>query len=315
MSASLAVALRVHSLVCRSSIDMALRSWTSLARCSDRPLHFVVHDDGSLGPEERDRLAGALPGMTLVDRRGADDAIEPLLQRFPNARAFRRRNALALKLLDIPLLAEAPEIACCDTDVLAFRPFSRLFDWPDPSTTAVFMSDTQNAYAMRPWHLIGTSAIAVPMCVNTGLMMCRTGDHDLDFVEWFLGRQFGVFQRVPGWVEQTCWAALAQRGRCRLYDPSQIRVIRDAGCLADRDLLIGHFTTRVRTLWPDAREPLPWSCHQVAVRTCAPVPLTATRLATEQLRRAVMRGRAWIRTRVAGRGVDRSTSNRQHRSP
>jgi len=92
--------------------------------------------------------------------------MEPLLQRFPNARAFRRRNALALKLLDIPLLAEAPEIACCDPDVLAFRPFSRLFDWPDPSTTAVFMSDTQNAYAMRPWHLIGTSAIAV-RCAST----------------------------------------------------------------------------------------------------------------------------------------------------
>jgi len=63
MSAPLAVpvALRVHSLVCRSSIDMALCSWASLARCSDRPLHFVVHDDGSLGPEERDRLESALP--------------------------------------------------------------------------------------------------------------------------------------------------------------------------------------------------------------------------------------------------------------
>ena len=283
----------VHALACHAAVDMAARGFASLARCSDRPIRFVVHDDGTLGPEDHGRLQDAVRGTTFIDRPTADATVEPKLSKYRLCREFRRRNPLALKLLDIPLLATG-DVACCDTDVFAFSPFAGVFEWPDEETTGVFMRDTQNAYAVRPWHLVA-SGIALPMWINTGLMLFRTRHHDLDFIEWFLGREFAVYQRLPGWVEQTCWAALAHRGRCRLYDASQVRVIRDAACLNDPALLIGHFTSNVRGLWEQAQPSSPRRQATTAVRTYPVERLSASRLAAEQVRRIAGRGRTWIR--------------------
>lgn len=288
-------AVTVHSLACHAAVAMACRGFASLARCSARPINFVVHDDGSLEPEDRERLQAAVEGITFVDRHTADGMIESRLSRHPLCRAFRRSNPLALKLLDMPLLAAGGDVACCDTDVRAFSRFSGVFEFPDAETTGLFMRDTQNAYALRPWHLMA-SGIALPMCINTGLMLFRTSHHDLDFIEWFLGRQFNVYRRLPGWLEQTCWAALAHRGRCRLYDPTQVRVIRDADCLTDVALVIGHFTSDVRGLW-DRAQPAPSEHDTTAVacvRTDAAERLTVMRLAAEQVGRAAGRTRTWI---------------------
>lgn len=285
-------AVQLHSLVCHAAVDMARRGFSSLARCSDRSLQFVVHDDGSLQSVDLDRLRNAIGDFTFVDRPIADEQVGSLLAKFPISREFRRRNPLALKLLDIPLLATG-DVACCDTDVLALRPFSRVFDWPDSGTTGIFMPDSQNAYAMRPWHMVGPNAVPLPMCVNTGLMMFRASHHDLEFIEWFLGREFPVYQRLPGWVEQTCWAALARRGRCQIYDEAQVRVVRDAQCLSDPALVIAHFTSNVRNLWD--RAPVgPEGDEAVAVRTHGARRLTPGRLAAEQARRAARRSWAWI---------------------
>lgn len=287
----------VHALVCHSAVEMARRGFTSLMRCSDRPLRFIVHDDGSLQSEDCERLEEALPGTTFIERGVADAIVDSRLATYARCRELRRLNPLALKLLDIPLLAEGEDVACCDTDVLAFRPFSGLFEWPNAQTTGLFMPDTQNAYAMRPWHLVA-SGIALPMYVNTGLMLFRTRHHDLDFIEWFLERQFRVYRRLPGWIEQTAWAALAQRGTSCLFDAGQVRVVRDTGCLSDEALLIGHFTANVRGLWeravPAAASPDP----AATIRTLPTERLSPARLAAEQVRRLANRSRTWIPQRA-----------------
>ncbi len=290
----------VRSLVCHAAVEMALRAFQSFVRCADRPIQFILHDDGSLREADVERLQTTLPGVTIVLRSQADAFVDPMLARFPISRAFRQRNPLALKMLDIPMLADGGEMACCDTDVLAFRPFCGLFDWPDAETTGVFMRDTQNAYALRPWHLLGRAGVALPSRVNTGLMLFRTSQHDLEFIEWFLGRQFSVYDRIPGWVEQTCWAALAHRGRCRLWDASQVRVVSDEGCLADPALVIGHFTSSVRRLWVLAETPIGELGSRVTVGTVPVEPLSATALGAEQIRRAAKRGRTWISRQAAG---------------
>jgi hypothetical protein len=285
-------AVVVRSLASHASTPLACRSFASLERCSDRPLKFVVHDDGTLQVDDQERLRAAVRDVAFVERAAADAFVEPLLSGHPRCRQFRRANPLALKLLDIPLMAEGAEMVACDTDIYAFRPFSALFDFPDAETTGVFMRDTQNAYSIRPWHLVA-SGIALPMYLNTGLMLFRTHHHDLDFVEWFLGRQYNVYRRIPGWVEQTCWAALADRTRARLYDPAQVRVVRDAGCLTDDALVIGHFTADVRHLW-ERTQPGAHVHAAPRIRTEPTRRLSGLRLATEQARRLGRRGRRWM---------------------
>jgi hypothetical protein len=294
----------VRVLAGRDSASMAVRALPSLARRSDRPLAFVVHDDGTLDERHRERLREAIPGTVFVARPEADARIDPRLDRFPACRAFRRTNPLALKLLDIPMLADGDDVAICDTDVIALRPFSGLFEWPDADTTAVFMPDSQNAYALRPWHLLGARGVSLPRGLNTGLVLFRRTTHDLEFIEWFLGRAFAVYRRIPKWVEQTAWAALANRGRCRLYDARQVRVVESARCVTDPALIVGHFTSSVRHLWP-AVEPhgVAAAGPRTAVRTYPVRPLGALRLAVEQGRRAAWRGGRWIRTRFADAAV------------
>jgi hypothetical protein len=128
-----------------------------------------------------------------------------------------------LKLLDAPLLSEG-DIAFCDTDVLFLRPFRDLFRWPNDAAGTVFMTDAREAYSILPWHLVGPNKLQLPSRVNCGLFLLRKRAHDLDFLNWCLGRD--EFRQIRIWIEQTCWAALGNRAGCRLWDESRVTVMR-----------------------------------------------------------------------------------------
>lgn len=279
----------VRSLVCHTAVEMAIAGLSSLAQFSDRPLTFVLHDDGSLQREDVERLTTALDAR-VISREEADDAAVPMLRHRPAAEGYRRRSPLGLKLIDIPLLSPG-DLAYSDTDVLALRPFSGLFERPDEPSAMVFMGDIQNAYALRPWHLLGRAAIEVPARANTGIVLMRADAYDLDFVEWVLARNYEVYRRIPGWVEQTCWAALGQRAGCHLYDDVQVRVIRSDRCLSDPRMVIGHFTSSVRGLWHQGLATVTSASPRCAITTRASRPLGAINLAGDHARRAVARFR------------------------
>jgi len=195
---------------------MALLCLGSLLRYSAEPLRLTVHDDGSLTAEDRERLAAGLAEPALVSRSEADERLADLLATRPAARAFRRDNPLGLKLLDVALLAPGGELAYCDSDILFLRPFSGLFAWPE-GAGALFMSDPQNAYSVRSWHLLGEPRLRLAARVNSGIVGFRTDRFDPDLVEWFLGRP--EYRFAPVWVEQTAWALLGGTAGCRLLDP------------------------------------------------------------------------------------------------
>lgn len=241
----------VASLVCHAHVDMALACLGTLLTGSVESLHLRIHDDGSLTGADHERLRQGLPGSMIVLPEQAEDIVLPLLAGYPECLAFRARSALARKLLDVPLLSKG-EFAFCDSDVWWFRPFEGLSQFPQSSVQAVFMKDNQEAYSLRPWDLIGPSAVKVPSRVNTGLILARASILDLDFLEWLLGLRLRAFARFPLWAEQTCWAALGQRAGCRLWNPQQVRVIQDAGCL-EQPLVAGHFTSAVRSLMPSSQ--------------------------------------------------------------
>jgi hypothetical protein len=254
----------VASLVCHAHVDMALACLGSLLASSSTPLSLHIHDDGSLTDADRERLRQGLPDCIVVLPENADDAVLPELARYPECSAFRKKSALARKLLDVPLISTEPFVFC-DSDVLWQRPFEGLFELPDATTKVVFMRDHQEAYALRPWNLMGRRAVQVPRRVNTGLMLASPAVLDLDFLEWLLALRLPSFSRFPLWTEQTCWAALGRRAGCRMWDPAQIRVIRNSRCL-DQPLVAGHFTSSVRSLMPRMAATTPLEMHGPTVK-------------------------------------------------
>src|SRR5437016_4095173 len=89
----------VATLLGHAHVEMALRCLGSLLRFSADPLRLRVHDDGSLTPSDRERLAAGLAGPEVVSRQEADDRLAGLLAARPASRAFRAGNPLALTLL------------------------------------------------------------------------------------------------------------------------------------------------------------------------------------------------------------------------
>ncbi|HEY0513840.1 MAG TPA: hypothetical protein VGH73_18165 [Thermoanaerobaculia bacterium] len=242
---------RVATLLGRAHVDMGLACLGSLLRHSADPLHLRVHEDGTLGEADRDRLAAGLGEIEFVPRAEADERVADLLVRRPALRAFREGNPLALKLIDIPLLSEDGELAYCDSDVLFLRPFSGLFRFPGEETGAVFMSDRQNAYSVRSWHLLSQPRLALPCRVNSGVLLFRTRFYDPDLLEWYVSRpDFGF---APVWSEQTAWALLGWRAGCRLWDPRLVRLPllgEEAGENEPGDAVALHFVSPLRSLLP-----------------------------------------------------------------
>jgi hypothetical protein len=263
---------RVATLLGHAHVEMAVACLGSLRRYSADPIDLRIHEDGSLTAEDRGRLREALGDPDFVPRAEADARVADLLASRPALRAFRRSNPLALKLIDIPLLAGDDDLAYCDADVLFLRPFSGLFRFPGEDTGAVFMSDRQNAYSVRSWHLLTQRRLKLPCRVNSGLLLFRSRFQDPDLLEWYLGRpEFGF---APVWSEQTAWALLGARAGCRLWDPRLVRLPELEGGDA-LDAVALHFVNPLRGLLPgflrgaaDRRGEAPVAVGTVPARRC-----------------------------------------------
>jgi hypothetical protein len=272
----------VSTLLGHAHVDMALLCLGSLLARSRQPLRLCLHDDGTLTAADLERLAAALGGPVVVSRREADERLAGLLADRPAARAFRLANPLGLKLLDVPLLAAGEELAYCDSDVLFLRPFGRLFELP-PGAGALFMSDPQNAYSVRSWHLLREPRLRLAAHVNSGIIVFRTGRFDLDLAEWFLGRP--QYRFAPVWVEQTCWALLAQPAGCWLLDPEAVSIPVPGRPAAAGQVAL-HFVSPVRGLLASFAQPQGTAFQSPVELKSFPAPrLSAPSLAVTEVRR------------------------------
>jgi hypothetical protein len=287
--------LVVSTLLGHAHVEMALLCLGSLLRLTACPLRLRVHDDGSLTAGDGERLAAGLGEPEIVRRRDADARLGDLLAAHPAARAFRAAHPLALKLLDVPLLAAGDELAYCDSDVLFLRPFRGLFRLP-PAAGALFMYDPQQAYSVRSWQLLAEPRLRLAGHVNTGILAFRRRHFDLDLAEWFLARP--QYRFAPVWVEQTCWALLAQGAGCRLLDPAAA-AIPVPGREPAAGLVALHFVSPVRGLLGPFAGRLAErgaGAAAVEVRTFAAPRLTVAALAASELRRRLRRLRLGARS-------------------
>jgi len=278
----------VTTLLGHAQVEMALVCLGSLLRFSAEPLALRLHDDGTLRPEDLERLEGGLGRFEVVSRVEADEAAAGVVARRPALAAFRRENPLALKLIDAVLLA-GEELAFCDTDVLFLRPFSGLFRLP-PGAGALFMSDRQNAYSVRSWHLLTRRRLALPRRANSGIVVYRTAAWDPGLLEWYLARPEHRF--APVWVEQTGWGLLGWQAGCRLVDPVQVAIPEPGRPPREEteETVALHFVSPVRSLLPGYVSRLPETAGvPVEINTRPARRCRALDLALDEARRIARR--------------------------
>lgn len=238
--------LAIHSLVCHRDVRLAILGLGSLVRNSVRPVEIVFHDDGSLTEEDRRLLAKNLPVVRLWGRKEADAIADEALTRYPASRAYRHEQNYGLKLFDTILFEEQEAVAYCDTDILFLRRFRDLFTFPSPDVRLLLMSDREESYAARPWHLVGPNRLRLVRRTNAGLYFVKKAAFDFDFVEWFLQRPWS---RRRWWlVEQTAWGGLGARMGCAVWDRRQVRIPlrRDFLRGADEQTVALHFIGGMR---------------------------------------------------------------------
>ena len=206
----------------------------------------MIHEDGSLTDEDREKLAAGLPGSRILDRERADEIMSERLAKHPHARAFRDGSVWGLKLLDVVLAA--PGLCFyLDGDIRFFRPFYGLFTEEATRGRCVFLRDTVwQAYSVRPWHLMDRRGLKVASGINTGLTLCDPAIFDLDFVDWFLAQP--DWRVIPAWTEPTCWAALAARADGYAVSPAQLTNLYPSARVT-QNTLGGHFLSAYRKQW------------------------------------------------------------------
>jgi hypothetical protein len=241
----------VRTLLCHRDVDLAIHCLSSAVQLSAEPVHVVIHEDGSLTGEDRDKIAARLPGTRII-RRGESDAImAEKLAGHANARRFREGSVWGLKLLDV-VLAEPGLCFYLDGDIRFFRPFRGLFADAATRGRCVFLRDTVwQAYSIRPWHLMDRRRLRVASGINTGLTLCDPAVFDLDFVDWFLGQD--DWRVIPAWTEPTCWAALALRSDGHALIPAQLTNLYPSAPVTEQTLG-GHFLSAYRGLWREQLE-------------------------------------------------------------
>ncbi|MBD2383964.1 hypothetical protein [Cylindrospermum sp. FACHB-282] len=222
---------------------------------SREKIHIIIHEDGSLRPEDILTLQSSLP-CSVISREEADSLIIPQLANYQACLEYRQKHVFGLKLFDITLL-ETDILAYCDTDILFLKPFSGLFNISHFAADAVFMEDCREAYALRPWHLWPIGPEKLPAKINAGLICFDTSKFDLDRINYFLKkyRDEDAFVKHHAWIEQTCWAVAASKLRCKIYDPLEF-IISNPGTLHRFEQTTAiHFVSLHRKLISQVKEP------------------------------------------------------------
>lgn len=256
---------------------------------SREKVHIIIHEDGSLRPEDRVTLQSSLP-CSFISREEADALITPQLAKYQACLEYRKKYIFGLKLFDITLL-EPDTLAYCDTDILFLKPFSGLFNISQFAADAVFMQDCREAYALRPWHLWPIGPEKLPAKINAGLICFDTSKFDLDRINYFLAKHEGedAFVKHHAWIEQTCWAVAAAKLRCKIYDPQEFIIATPRDLHRFDQATAIHFVSLHRKLISQVQEPDSEKLNSLETQT---VNVKTSRRATSySLFRSAMLGR------------------------
>jgi hypothetical protein len=170
--------IEVHMLLCHRDVAMALQSLKSLLRFTPEPFAVVLHDDGTLTPEDRSHLAHHLPGIRVIESADATARVDAELARLglERCRELRRTHILARRIFDFPLYSAGTMMLQLDADVIFLEPPRELFRalaCTDSRSPMRFNIDVRDAYCWSDDEIRGVTGFAPAPRVNGGLVAMR----------------------------------------------------------------------------------------------------------------------------------------------
>jgi hypothetical protein len=236
--------INLHTMAGHAHIDLASLCLGSMVKFYDQPIHVIVHEDGTITDDDVSRFEQFVPDCTFVYKRDADGPVNEYLARYPACRRLRDHLIFGLKIFDIQVLEDRPELSYADCDILFLRPLTKFFTLPpDPKVGGVFMKDTRNAYCLTPPQLIGNPKLRLSDRLGAGLLHFRRNAFDWDLVEWFLAHTEYVVH--PYWKEQTAWSALAAATSSHAWPEKWCRAITRPQDLTP-ELGVAHYVSNYR---------------------------------------------------------------------
>ncbi len=179
-------AVEIHLLTGRTFWYQTAFCLWSFSQASGREVRPVIHDDGSLKPEQARQLQRIFPATRVEWIDEAEAKLDRLLPeaRFPALRKRRRELPLIKKITDVHV-GGAGWTLFMDADLLFFYRPDFLLGWSDKPDKPLTSVDVDYAYGYAPELLSELADAAIRPLINTGLSGHRSDSFDWDKMEFW----------------------------------------------------------------------------------------------------------------------------------
>ncbi|MDH3461853.1 MAG: hypothetical protein OEM00_12955 [Burkholderiaceae bacterium] len=156
--------IEVHALVCSRDVNMMLTSAKSLMRYCP-PVALVIHDDGSLTCDDCAQFQLHLPGVRVLARSEADEAMRAVLPQ--EIFDKRQKHIFLIKLFDFNHFNCGTHTLMLDSDIVFLRKPDEIVQWMhDESPPPFYNKDCCPSYrASRV-----PDGLELPLYLNAGFM-------------------------------------------------------------------------------------------------------------------------------------------------
>ncbi len=235
----------VHTLT--GSGDWLLCLWmlASWQIATGKTWQIVIHEDGTLGDEEKATIREIFPQAELVNPLLVASRMDEALRDYPACAEYRKSHPLARKIFDIPVLAGSREhLFILDSDVLFFQRPDELLRWAEERPAeSWFNEDAKEGALISPAEASEKLDCALWPRVNSGLVALHRPSIDLAFCERAL-RETSLLEGHIWRVEQTLFALCASKAASGGLLPSTYEV--SLGKNRHPDAVARHYVGAVR---------------------------------------------------------------------
>ncbi|WP_309397962.1 hypothetical protein [Cerasicoccus maritimus] len=258
--------MKAYSLICHRDVSQALLCLGSFQAMCDDDIQLQLFDDGSLTEKDTHLLCDQL-SLSTSDIHHIQDI--PQLTPYPYLQKARTRFVMCRKLLDIPLIDDAPKLLL-DTDMLFLRAFHGITDAAE-KYSFVCMRDQQSAYSPKLITRLKLRTQGSPLIshANAGFLLIDPKIIDLERLEYFFSNDNHLV--FPALVEQTAWALMAAQTSTPQYWEPRAIAFPPSDLQVDASTIGWHFASDYRGLLSKASVPAP-STQPSALLKTTPAP-------------------------------------------
>ena len=206
--------IEVHMLLHHKRVYEGLWSLYSFASLTGRSCRIVIHDDGSLTPADLELLDRVFPGLRVIKRACADEALITFFrqQKLERCEQFRRNLIFALKLFDPIFFAENDWFVLMDSDVLFYRKPVELLQGLNKASAqsldCLYSCDNGYRYCLEERELTQLLGKTCIERFNPGIVRVRCGIVNFEHFERWLSHP-GFWTKTGAgnyYAELTLWA-------------------------------------------------------------------------------------------------------------